>query len=34
VTLTTQNKTATNPSIRFAMNRIIRNRAYGKRQDG
>jgi hypothetical protein len=29
--LTTQNKITTNPSIRFAMNRIIRNRAYGKR---
>ena len=30
VMLTTQNKITTNPSIRFAMNQIIRNRGYGK----
>jgi hypothetical protein len=34
VILITQNKIATSPSSRFAMNRIIGNRGYGKRQGG
>jgi len=34
VMLTTQNKITTNPSIRFAMNRVIRNRGYGKQPRG
>jgi len=34
VMLITQNKITTNPSIRCAMNRIIRNRGYGKQPGG